>query len=84
MVYDFSRYERIADSSNQSGALHAALSPTASKRKRYGVDKSPLGAFKATRQITQVPQDPGSIESARGANESNGFKMGGHECHSAK
>ena len=31
-----------------------------------GVDKSPLGAFKATRQITQVPQGPGSSKSVRG------------------
>jgi hypothetical protein len=35
-------------------------------KKRYGVDKSPLGAFKATRQITQVPHGRGSIESVQG------------------
>ena len=45
---------------------HATLSPIASQKKRYGVDKSPLGAFKATRQSTQVPQGPGSIKSVRG------------------
>ena len=41
--------------------------------KRYGVDKSPLGAFKATRQITQVPQDPGSFRAFVDANEKDGL-----------
>ena len=41
--------------------------------KLYGVDKSPLGAFKATRQITQVPQDPGSFRAFVDASEKDGF-----------
>ena len=41
--------------------------------KRYGVDKSPLGAFKAARQITQVPQDPGSFRAFVDASEKDRF-----------
>ena len=40
--------------------LRLKLGSVRFRMKRYGVDKSPLGAFKATRQITQVPQAQGS------------------------
>jgi len=54
------------------------------KKKRYGVDKSPLGAFKATRQSTQVPQSPGSTKSVRRRYRNDGlecddFLISGHE-----
>jgi len=61
------------------GAFHAALSPTAfwsSKTKRYGVDNSHLGAFKATRQSTQIPQSP-SYERAF----VDAIERGGLECN---
>ena len=61
------------------GAFHAALSPTAfwsSKTKRYGVDNSHLGAFKATRQSTQIPQSPGYSRAFADAIERNGLKCG--------
>ena len=42
--------------------------------KRYGVDNSHLGAFKATRQITQIPQSPGYSRALEGASEGNGLE----------
>ena len=60
------------------GAFNAALSPTASRfsEKRYGVDNSHLGAFKATRQSTQIPQSP-SYERAF----VDAIERGGLECN---
>ena len=69
--------------STVKSALHATLSPTASYLKRYGVDKTSPGAFKATRQSTQIPQSPGYLRALKDANERDGLYVttklnGGH------
>ena len=43
-------------------------------KKRYGVDNSHLGAFKATRHSTQIPQGPGYSRAFAGANEWDGLE----------
>ena len=41
--------------------------------KRYGVDNSPVGAFKATRQNSQIPQGPGSLRAFVDATDKDGL-----------
>ena len=54
-------------------AFRAVLSPIASKMKRYGVDKSPVGAFKATRQNSQIPQTQAPLRAFVDATEKDGL-----------
>ena len=41
--------------------------------KRYGVDKSPVGAFKATRQNSQIPQTQAPLRAFVDAMEKDGL-----------
>lgn len=45
---------------SNDGVLYAVQSSWLPYKKQYGEDKTPLDAFKAIRQNTQVLQGPGS------------------------
>ena len=68
------RYMSHIVNSHKDRIVHyrTALLPTAIRR--YGIDKSPQGAFKAARTITQVPQTQAPTRAFVDARDSHGFE----------